>query len=203
MYRERYSCYGPSLLLSPFPTVVPFFCCCPLLLLGSLNSGTPHPKPVVHHFLAPQAISTKQTIVLFPELASGDWISAPSAAWASQAVVSRGCGTNGMCHSLCFALLSPPAALFSKALISLRLGWSPCQLVGLPGFRFLTPFIALRSSGPGPYSFFSFSLLSLFFFSFCSTHYMKGFLPFLEVQGLLPAFGICSLWTVLHVDFFF
>ena len=44
--------------------------------------------------------------------------------------------------SLCFALLSPAAALFSVTLRSLHLDSSPCQLGGFPGCRFLSSLIA-------------------------------------------------------------
>ena len=48
-----------------------------------------------------------------------------------------------------------------------------------------------------PFSFFS------LFFSFCFAQLHGGFLPFLNVWGLLPAFSRCSVRIVLHVGFCF
>ena len=54
-----------------------------------------------------------------------------------------------------------------------------------------------------PYSFFSFSRLLSHSFFFCSIQLCGGFLLFLEIWGLLPAFSRCSVRIIVHVDFFF
>ena len=47
-------------------------------------------------------------------------------------------------------------------------------------------------------------VLSLSLFSpFVLPSYVEGFLPFLEISGLLPAFSRCSVQTVIHLDGFF
>ena len=98
--------------------------------------------------------------------------------------------------SLYFAPLRP-AALSSKALrLPLCPGWSPHQLSSLPG---QIPFLFHSSlSGVLVLSRFLFSLS----FSVCFTQLCGGFLSFLEIWGLLPAFSRCSVQIVLHVDFF-
>ena len=81
------------------------------------------PKSIIHHSLAPQAVYTQPTLVLSLELTSRTWISAPSPIQASQAVVFRGRWSVQLSFS--FVLLSPSAALFSKALKSLSQVISP------------------------------------------------------------------------------
>ena len=79
----------------------------------------------------------------------------------------EGSGTNGLCGSLCFSLLSPTAVLFSEVLrVPLCLCLSPCQLGGFPGCGFLSYFVAPFQEGWAyPDSFFFFPL---FYFSFFS-----------------------------------
>lgn len=69
MRRWRHSYGGPAGLLSPFPAAVTCFFCSPRPLLAPLA------MPLC--FLAPQAVYTQPTLVLFTELTCRAWISAP------------------------------------------------------------------------------------------------------------------------------
>ena len=155
----------PSCLssLSFSVTMAPCFSCRPKLppVLPWLWLSTP--QPVVHHFLAPQAISTQPTLVLSLELTSRPWVSVPSPHPSISGWWYHWFG----CPSLCFALLRLAIAPFSEALrFPLHLSWS-CQVGGLSGSRFLSSFTA-PSQVLVPSWFLFFPLLSLFF-SFCST----------------------------------
>ena len=81
--------------------------------------------------------------------------------------------------SLCFALLSLAAALFSEALRSLHLGCSPCQLASQGVGSFPLSQLSLRISGPIliPFLFSSLSVFS----PFVVPSYVEGFFPFLKV----------------------
>ena len=87
-------------------------------------------------------------------------------------------GTDGLCSSLFFALLNLAPMLFSKdlrSLISLSVKWLPRLWVPFPFHNFLSGVLALS------YSFFNFSLISLFLF--CSTLLHVGFLALIGCLG--------------------
>jgi len=158
------------------------------------------PKSIIHHSLAPQAVYTQPTLVLSLELTSRTWISAPSPIQASQAVVFRGRWSVQLSFS--FVLLSPSAALFSKALKSLSQVISPSirwlQRVWVP-FFFQSSFSEVLVL-----SWFLPSLSLSLFFVFCSTQlYMKGFLLFFGDWRSSASVQWTSVWIVLPVDFFF
>ena len=100
--------------------------------------------------------------------------------------------------SLCFALLSPAVDLSSETLrLPLHFGWSPCQLCGLLRCWFFPlSKLPLRNAGLILIPFFP---LFSFSFPFVLPNYVEGFLPLLEVWGLLPVFSRCSVWIFLHV----
>ena len=129
---------------------------------------------MVHHSLAPLAVSTQSTLVLSQELISGAWVSVPNL----HTSISGCCFWGQWCIwsvrlSLCFALLSPAAALFSTTLMSLYLSWSPHQLGDFPGCGFISSLTDLSQQGWSyPDSFFS-------LFSFYSTHLGGEFLALL------------------------
>ena len=93
--RERNSYGSPPRLLLLSPTISPCFSCGPGLFLGSLICGTLFPSPSPLR-LSPhnQSLSSPQNLSLEPEC------ELPAPAQASQAVVSRGSGTDGLCGSL-------------------------------------------------------------------------------------------------------
>lgn len=107
----------------------------------------------------------------------------------SQIMLSKGCGTNGLCSSLSVLPFSVLLLhFFSEAL---RFPLLDCGLLGFSFFSsFTMPFQECWSSpGPSPPPFFFLSFLSLFyfFFDFVLPSYVNGYLPFLEAQDHLPA----------------
>ena len=101
------------------------------------------PQLMVQYSLAPQAVSTHPTLVLSPELASESWVSVPSPTQASQAVVYRAGGTDGLYGSLSVLPSSVWLLHFLRVLrFSLHLCWFPLHLGGLPVCRFLSSFTA-------------------------------------------------------------
>ena len=126
---------------------------------------------MAHHSLAPQAVSTHSTLVLFPELTSRAGVSVLN----PHLSISGHVGTDDLCSSLCFDLLSPAAALFLEALrflselISLSVRWLPRV-----GGAYLLSQFPLRSTGPILIPFLS-------FVPFVPPSYMEGLLLFLKV----------------------
>ena len=126
MYRERYS-YGG---ISP-PHTLPINGAL-LLQWAQAASLTPSavwhfaPQSLVPCSLAPQAVPTWPSLILSPELTCGAWVSVPGPCLSASGYSVKGGGPNGLCGSLCFALLSPAAVLFSGALsFPLHLGYLP------------------------------------------------------------------------------
>ena len=150
--------------------------CGTLLLASSGSFHTANPSPL-------------------PELTSKAWVSVPSYRLSVPGCGIPVDGTDGLCGSLCFALLSPPnfEAPPPSWLVSPSVRWPP---------RVRIPFLFHSSISevlvPTWFPFFSFSLS--FFSPFVLLSYMEGFSPFLEVWGLLPAFSRCFVQIVLHVE---
>ena len=124
---------------------------------------------------------------------------------ASQAVVSGASVTSGLC--ICFSAFPFSICLlcFSKCFEVLPLSQLISPLVRcLPRCGFLSSFIAPSQdcwSCPIPFS--PTPSLSLSPYpSFYCTLFFEGFLPFLEVYVLLPAFSRCSVPIILYVGFF-
>lgn len=127
------------------------------------------------------------------------WVSAPAPTQVSlavvlQAVVLMVCAT--------FSLLSPSktaAAVFSEVLRLPPPFWLISHQLGvLPECRFLSSFTA-----PSQKFWHILTSFFLFFFSpFVLPSYVEGFMPFLEVWSLLPAFSRCFVWIIVNVDFF-
>ena len=150
----------------------------PGLFLCSLSCGIPLRSPWYSILYSLKMSPHGSTLVLFQELTSKAWVSAPSPflnVWSH--------GIWGKWHqwyewySLCFALLSPAAEVFSKALVFLLcLSWSPHELCSLPGCdSFPLSQLLLRWwSHPG-----SFLSLTLFIL-FVLPNNVEIFLPFLE-----------------------
>ena len=101
------------------------------------------------------------------------------------------------------SLLCPPQSSCCTFLwgFEVPLSWLISPLVRwLPRVWVLFFFQSSLSGVLVPSWFFS---LSVSFFPFVLPSYVKGFLPFLEVYCLLPAFNRCSVWIGIHVDGFF
>ena len=166
--RERCFYGGPALLVLFSPTMAPCFSCGPrpLPALSWLWSFAPQ---------CPQAVSIQAILVFSRQLTSEAWVLMPRPGM-SQAVV----WWSVQLLSLCFALFSLAAVLFSEALrLPLCSRWSPGQIAGFPGCRMLSSFTVLsQECWSCPESFFISSIsLSLFFLP----SYVEGFWPFLEV----------------------
>ena len=153
------------LLLSLSTAVAPCFSCgprTPLILTWLWHSD---PQPVSHNSLTPQAVSTQPTLVLSMELTSEVWLSPPSPCLSASGCDVLSGGIDGLCGSLCFAFLSLAAVIFFESLIfSLFSDWSPHQLGGFPGYRFLSSLTAPSQRCRSSDSFYSFLFFCLSLF---------------------------------------
>ena len=100
------------------------------------------------------------------------------------------------------SLLFPPLTSCCASLWGFE---APPHLADLPvrNPKVWIPFLFHSSlSGVLVPSWLLFSLLFLFFLLFYPVMWRVS-CPFLEISGLLPVFSRCSVWIILHVDFFF
>ena len=180
MLRKRDSYGSLPLLLSPSPTMAPCFSCGPRPLPRFPQLWSSAPQPMLHHSLAPQAVSTQPTLVLSPELTSRTWVSVPSPNPSISGCDVWGGGADDLCSS--YSALPPQSSCYPflcnfevppSWLISLLVRWLP---------RIWVPFLFNSSlSGVLVPSWFLFSFSLSLFFPFVLPSYMEGFLPFLEV----------------------
>ena len=141
---------------------------------------------------------------------NGWWMQAAPGCWVlgsdEDSRGSRGCGAFSIgtdCLYGSLLLCSPPTG-FCAFLPGFEAP-PPSQLISqsvrcFPGCWFLYHSSLSAMLVLSWFLFFSFSSLS---FPFCATQLHGGFHALSEVWGLLPAFSICSMCIVLHVDFIF
>ena len=153
-------------------------------------------QPLVPHTLLLQAISTQPTLStpwnwpLEPESQN------PAPTWASPAIVSD--GANSLCSSLslCFALVSLAAVIFSKVLrfplsglISQSDSFFPRVPIHFLFHRSLSGVLVL-------------SQVLFVLFSLCFPFVLLS-CPFWRFKVFCLAFSRCSVWIVPHADFIF
>lgn len=174
---------------------------CPSLLLHLLDHGALLPSLWYTDPHPPQAVPTQPLLALFWELTSVAQVLGASPLRSVSGCCVLGSGTtHGLCGSLCFAILSLADVVFLWGTESLSLS----RLISLSVRPHRLGIPSLFHSS------FSGALVLSWFFSFFSLSSLFSPLlfypviwrfscPFVEVWGLLPVFGRCSV-RIVRID---